>query len=49
MEPDDLKFATEGGGCGLGDPLLLVQKYFGPKVASAVARLDSPNDIQEFA
>ena len=49
MEADDLKFATEGGGGGLGDPLLLVQKYFGPKVASAVARLDSPNDIQEFA
>ena len=49
MEPDDLKFATEGGGGGLGDPLLLVQKYFGPKVASAVAKLDSPDDIQEFA
>jgi hypothetical protein len=49
MEADDLRFATEGGGGGLGDPLLLVQKYFGPKVASAVARLDSPNDIQEFA
>src|SRR6056300_1648792 len=49
MEPDDLKFATEGGGGGLGDPLLLVQKYFGPKVAGAVAKLDSPNDIQEFA
>lgn len=49
MEPDDLRFATEGGGGGLGDPLLLVQKYFGPKVASAVAKLDSPNDIQEFA
>ena len=49
MEADDLKFATEGGGGGFGDPLLLVQKYFGPKVASAVAKLDSPNDIQEFA
>jgi len=49
METDDLRFATEGGGGGLGDPLLLVQKYFGPKVASAVAKLDSPNDIQEFA
>ena len=49
MEADDLKFATEGGGGGLGDPLLLVQKYFGPKVAGAVAKLDSPNDIQEFA
>ena len=49
MEADDLRFATEGGGGGFGDPLLLVQKYFGPKVASAVAKLDSPNDIQEFA
>ena len=49
MEADDLKFATEGGGGGLGDPLLLVQKYFGPKVAGAVAKLDSPDDIQKFA
>ena len=49
MEADDLKFATEGGGGGFGDPLLLVQKYFGPKVASAVAKLDSPDDIQKFA
>jgi hypothetical protein len=49
MEADDFKFMTEGGGGGMGDPLLLVQKYFGPKVASAVARLDGPNDIQLFA
>ena len=49
MEADDFKFMTEGGGGGFGDPLLLVQKYFGPKVASAVAKLDSPNDIQQFA
>jgi len=40
---------TEGGGGGMGDPLLLVQKYFGPKVASSVAKLDSPDDIQKFA
>jgi hypothetical protein len=33
----------------MGDPFLLVQKYFGPKVASAVARLDGPKDIQLFA
>ena len=33
---------TEGGGGGMGDPLLLVQKYFGPKVAAAVAKLDGP-------
>ena len=48
MEADDFKFMTEGGGGGMGDPLLLVQKYFGPKVASAVAQLDRPNDIQKF-
>jgi len=49
MEADDFKFMTEGGGGGMGDPLLLVQKYFGPKVASAVAKLDGPNEIQLFA
>ena len=49
MEIDDFKFMTEGGGGGMGDPFLLVQKYFGPKVASAVAKLDGPNDIQLFA
>jgi len=49
MEADDFKFMTEGGGGGMGDPLLLVQKYFGPRVAAAVAKLDGPNEIQLFA
>ncbi len=49
MEADDFKFMTEGSGGGFGDPLLLVQKYFGPKVAASVAKLDSPDDIQKFA
>ena len=49
MEADDFKFMTEGGGGGMGDPFLLVQKYFGPKVATAVAKLDTPDDIQLFA
>jgi hypothetical protein len=49
MEPDDFKFMTEGGGAGLGDPLLLVQKYFGPKVAAAIAKINDPKDIQTFA
>jgi len=49
MEVDDFKFMTEGGGGGMGDPFLLIQKYFGPKVAAAVAKLDGPNDIQLFA
>jgi len=49
MEADDFRFMTEGGGGAMGDPFLLVQKYFGPKVAAAVAKLDGPNDIQLFA
>ena len=49
MEKDDFRFMTEGGGGAMGDPFLLVQKYFGPKVAAAVAKLDTPNDIQLFA
>ena len=49
MEADDFRFMTEGGGGGMGDPLLLVQKYFGPRVASSVAQLDSADDIQKFA
>ena len=49
MEADDFKFMTEGGVGGMGDPFLLVQKYFGPRVASAVAKLKTPDDIQLFA
>ena len=49
MEADDFRFMTEGGGGGMGDPMLLVQKYFGPKVASSVAQLDNADDIQRFA
>ena len=49
METDDLRFMTEGGGGALGDPLLLVQKYFGPKVASAVSQLDGREQIEIFA
>jgi hypothetical protein len=49
MEVDDFKFMTEGGGGGMGDPMLLVQKYFGPKVAASVAKLDNADDIQKFA
>ena len=49
MEVDDLRFVTEGGGGALGDPLLLVQKYFGPRVASAVSQLDGREQIETFA
>ena len=49
MEPSDFKFMTEGGGGIFGDPLLLVQKYFGPKVAGSVAKLESREQIELFA
>ena len=49
MQPDDFKFATEGGGGGMGDPLLLVQKYFGPRVAAAVSKLEGRDQIELFA
>ena len=48
MEPSDFKFMTEGGGGIFGDPLLLVQKYFGPKVAGAVTRLNGRDEIELF-
>ena len=48
MEVDDFKFMTEGGGGALGDPLLLVQKYFGPRVSAQVAKLDGSDEIQGF-
>lgn len=49
MEPSDFKFMTEGGGGIFGDPLLIVQKYFGPKVAGSVAKLESRDQIELFA
>ena len=48
-EPSDFKFMTEGGGGIFGDPLLLVQKYFGPKVAGSVAKLEGRDQIELFA
>ena len=48
MEPSDFKFMTEGGGGIFGDPLLIVQKYFGPKVAGAVTRLNGRDEIELF-
>ena len=49
MEADDFRFMTEGGGGAMGDPLLLVQKYFGPRVAASVAQLKNRDEIELFA
>ena len=49
MEKDDFRFMTEGGGGAMGDPLLLVQKYFGPRVAASVAQLKNRDEVELFA
>ena len=33
ISAEDMKFIMEGGGGVMGDPIVLVQKYFGPRVA----------------
>jgi len=33
ISAQDMKFIMEGGGGVMGDPIVLVQKYFGPRVA----------------
>jgi hypothetical protein len=36
IDADDLKYITEGGGGVAGDPLVLVEKYFGPRIAEMI-------------
>ena len=36
MSAEDMKYVFEGGGGAMGDPLVLVQKYFGPRIAEMV-------------
>ena len=36
MSAQDMKFIMEGGGGVMGDPIVLVQKYFGPRIAEMV-------------
>jgi hypothetical protein len=45
----DKKFVMEGGGGIAGDPIVLVEKYFGPRIAEAVPARGLKNDeIIEF-
>ena len=45
----DKKFIMEGGGGVAGDPIVLVEKYFGPRIAEAVPARGLKNDeIIEF-
>ena len=45
---EDVKYITEGGGGLGGDPILLVEKYFGPKVAEALPVNASNEEIIIF-
>jgi hypothetical protein len=36
VSAEDVKYITEGGGGVMGDPLVLVEKYFGPRISEAI-------------
>ncbi len=48
IEEVDVKFITEGGGGQAGDPLTLVNKYFGPRIAEMVPSGASSEEIAIF-
>ena len=48
IEEVDVKFITEGGGGLGGDPLLLVEKYFGPRIRELIPEGASSEEIAIF-
>ena len=44
----DMKFIMEGGGGAEGDPLVLVQKYFGPRIAEMIPNGGTTEEIAIF-
>ena len=48
ISAEDVKYITEGGGGIGGDPILLVNKYFGPKVAEMLPTNASNEEIMIF-
>ena len=48
VEAVDVKAITEGGGGAAGDPLALVDKYFGPRIAEMVPSGGSSEEIAIF-
>ena len=48
VTPQDLKYITEGGGGVDGDPIVLVQKYFGPRVAELIPATSTVEDMVVF-
>ncbi len=48
IDAQDVKFITEGGGGIGGDPIVLVEKYFGPRIAEALPVNASNEEIAIF-
>jgi len=48
MSAEDMKYIFEGGGGAMGDPLVLVQKYFGPRIAEMIPTGGSSEEIAIF-
>jgi hypothetical protein len=48
ISAEDVKFITEGGGGVGGDPIVLVNKYFGPRIAEALPEGASNEEIVIF-
>jgi len=48
MSAEDMKYIFEGGGGAMGDPLVLVQKYFGPRIAEMIPNGGSSEEIAIF-
>jgi hypothetical protein len=48
ISAEDFKYIMEGGGGAEGDPLVLVQKYFGPRIAEMIPTGGTPEEIAIF-
>ena len=48
IDSDDVRFITEGGGGIMGDPLVLVEKYFGPRILEMIPSGASNEEIIIF-
>ena len=48
ISAEDVRYITEGGGGIAGDPIVLVEKYFGPRIAEALPANASNEEILIF-
>ena len=48
ISAEDVRYITEGGGGIAGDPIVLVEKYFGPRIAEALPTNASNEEIIIF-